>query len=131
MDTYPGALYQIVVNLVINSLVHAFDESHPGRIEISARREGEQVEIEYRDDGKGMSESVQRRVFEPFFTTRRGAGGSGLGLHIVYNLATQILGGNVSCESTLGKGTLFRVVLPRIAPVLATVAVDDSGIAAP
>ncbi len=130
MDTYPGALYQIVVNLVINSLVHAFDESHPGRIEISARREGEQVVIEYRDDGKGMSESVQRRVFEPFFTTRRGAGGSGLGLHIVYNLATQILGGSVSCDSTLGKGTLFRVVLPRIAPVLASAAVDDSGVAA-
>jgi signal transduction histidine kinase/ligand-binding sensor domain-containing protein len=130
MDTYPGALYQIVVNLVINSIVHAFDEGHGGRIGISARREGDEVVIDYRDDGKGMSESVQKRVFEPFFTTRRGTGGSGLGLHIVYNLATQILGGSVSCESTPGKGTLFRVVLPRIAPRRPAATGEDGEVAA-
>ncbi|HWS25150.1 MAG TPA: ATP-binding protein, partial [Xanthomonadales bacterium] len=118
MDTYPGALYQIIVNLVINSLVHAFDEQQGGRIEITARREGEDVVIDFQDDGKGMSEAVQRRVFEPFFTTRRGSGGSGLGLHIVYNLATQVLGGSVSCDSAAGKGTHFRLVLPRLAPHL-------------
>lgn len=118
MDTYPGALYQIIVNLVINSLVHAFDDDQGGRIEITAVRDGDQVVLDFRDDGKGMSESVQKRVFEPFFTTRRGSGGSGLGLHIVYNLATQVLGGTVSCDSEPGKGTHFRLLLPRLAPNL-------------
>lgn len=116
MDTYPGALYQIIVNLVINSLVHAFDEQRGGRIEIQIGAEGEDAVIDYRDNGKGMSEAVQRRVFEPFFTTRRGAGGSGLGLHIVYNLATQVLCGSVSCESAPGRGTRFRLQIPRVAP---------------
>ncbi|MBK9657541.1 MAG: PAS domain-containing protein [Rhodanobacteraceae bacterium] len=119
LDTYPGALYQIIVNLVINSLVHAFDEQQGGRIQISAQREGDDVILDFRDDGKGMSEQVQKRVFEPFFTTRRGSGGSGLGLHIVYNLATQVLGGSVSCDSAPGKGTHFRIVVPRLAPRLA------------
>jgi signal transduction histidine kinase/ligand-binding sensor domain-containing protein len=124
MDTYPGALYQIVVNLVINSLVHAFDEQHGGRIRISAQRVGDDIVIDYRDDGKGMSEPVQKRVFEPFFTTRRGSGGSGLGLHIVYNLATQVLGGSVTCESAPGAGTQFRLVVPRLAPNLPGAATD-------
>lgn len=127
MDTYPGALYQIIVNLVINSLVHAFDEQQGGRVKISAARDGEDVVIDFRDDGKGMSEAVQKRVFEPFFTTRRGSGGSGLGLHIVYNLATQVLGGRVSCDSATGKGTHFRIVVPRLAPHLAGSASEGDG----
>ena len=116
MDTYPGALYQILVNLVINSLVHAFDEQQGGRIDIEVAADGDDVLIDYRDNGKGMSESVQKRVFEPFFTTRRGSGGSGLGLHIVYNLATQVLCGSVGCESAPGRGTQFHLRLPRVAP---------------
>jgi ligand-binding sensor domain-containing protein/signal transduction histidine kinase len=116
MDTYPGALYQIVVNLVMNSLVHGFDEGSAGRIEISVARADEVVVIDYRDNGRGMSDATRKRVFEPFFTTRRGSGGSGLGLHIVYNLATQILRGTVSCDSELGRGTHFRLVVPQVAP---------------
>jgi signal transduction histidine kinase/ligand-binding sensor domain-containing protein len=116
MDTYPGALYQIVVNLVMNSLVHAFDEDAGGQIWIEVQRHDEMVSLEYRDNGKGMPEDIRRRIFEPFFTTRRGSGGSGLGLHIVYNLATQILRGTVSCESEPGRGTTFRFLMPRIAP---------------
>ena len=81
--------------------------------------------IDFRDDGKGMSEQVLRHVFEPFFTTRRGSGGSGLGLHIVYNLATQVLGGRVSCDSVLGKGTHFHLVVPRLAPHLAVTASES------
>ncbi len=127
MDTYPGALYQIIVNLVINSLVHAFDEQHSGRIGISALLSGDDVVIDYRDDGKGMPEAVLKRVFEPFFTTRRGSGGSGLGLHIVYNLATQVLGGSVTCDSTPGAGTHFRLVLPRLAPNLPGAATEVVG----
>lgn len=116
MDTFPGALYQIVVNLIMNSLVHAFDEGAPGHIQIEVQRLDEMVSIEYRDDGKGMPEDTRKRVFEPFFTTRRGSGGSGLGLHIVYNLATQVLRGTVACESEPGRGTSFRLLIPRIAP---------------
>lgn len=116
MDTYPGALYQIIVNLVINSLVHGFGDAEDGRIRIQAKLVESEVWIDYSDDGVGMSESVRRRVFEPFFTTRRGSGGSGLGLHIVYNLATQVLRGTVECESSPGQGTHFRLVLPQIAP---------------
>jgi signal transduction histidine kinase/ligand-binding sensor domain-containing protein len=127
MDTYPGALYQILVNLVINSLVHAFDEQPGGRIEIEVGADGDEAVIDYRDNGKGMGESVRKRVFEPFFTTRRGSGGSGLGLHIVYNLATQVLCGSVSCDSTPGRGTHFRLRLPRIAPGRAAAQPDGGG----
>jgi len=116
MDTYPGALYQIIVNLVINSLVHAFEADQGGSIEIRARCEDEQVIIDYRDDGIGMDAETCERIFEPYFTTRRGSGGSGLGLHIVYNLTTQLLGGSISCDSVLGEGTHFRLQVPRVAP---------------
>lgn len=126
LDTYPGALYQIIVNLVINALTHAFGEQQGGRIEIEVAAEGEDAVIEFRDNGKGMSEAVQKRVFEPFFTTRRGTGGSGLGLHIVYNLATQVLLGSVCCESAPGRGTRFRVQFPRITPLRAR-APDEEG----
>ncbi len=116
LDTYPGALYQIIVNLVINSLVHAFDGTDGGSIEIQAASEGETVTIDYRDDGVGMDAETCERIFEPYFTTRRGSGGSGLGLHIVYNLTTQLLGGNISCDSIPGQGTHFRLSIPRVAP---------------
>jgi signal transduction histidine kinase len=76
----------------------------------------EQVRIVFRDDGRGMSEDVQRQAFDPFFTTRRGAGGTGLGLHIVYNLVTQRLGGRIVLSSAEGSGTSFLVVLPLRAP---------------
>jgi len=109
LETYPGALYQIVVNLVLNSLLHAFADRLEGSIAISARRDGDQVSITYRDNGCGMSEEVRRQVFDPFFTTKRGEGGSGLGLHIVWNLATQVLGGAITCESAPGEGTRFEL----------------------
>jgi signal transduction histidine kinase len=69
----------------------------------------------FADDGKGMSEEVRRRAFEPFFTTRRGTGGTGLGLHLVYNLVTQVLRGTVACKSAPGQGTQFTIRLPLIA----------------
>jgi ligand-binding sensor domain-containing protein/signal transduction histidine kinase len=112
LDTYPGAVYQIVVNLVMNSLIHAFEGTPPGHITIVARRDLEHVELTYADDGRGMSEAVRTRIFEPFFTTRRGQGGSGLGMHIVYNLATQVLRGTIRCESEPGKGVKFTIRFP-------------------
>lgn len=112
METYPGALYQVVVNLVLNSLLHAFGDQAEGLISISARRDGEQVVMTYRDNGSGMSEEVQKQIFDPFFTTKRGEGGSGLGLHIVWNLATQVLGGWITCESKPGAGSQFELRFP-------------------
>jgi signal transduction histidine kinase len=109
VETYPGALYQIVVNLVMNSITHGFEGGEQGRITIGLARLDGEVELDYRDNGRGMSEDVRRRAFEPFFTTRRGQGGSGLGLHIVYNLSTQVLRGRAAIESAPGQG--FRFVL--------------------
>jgi PAS domain S-box-containing protein len=116
LDTYPGALYQIIANLLVNAQVHAYTPGQAGciRIRVSASEQG--VRLEFSDDGAGMPEAVRRRIFEPFFTTRRGSGGSGLGLHIVYNLATQILGGSIECDSVPGQGTRFTLQFPRVAP---------------
>ncbi|HVF36261.1 MAG TPA: HAMP domain-containing sensor histidine kinase, partial [Candidatus Saccharimonadia bacterium] len=109
VETYPGAIYQIVVNLVMNSVTHAFPGGEQGRITIDVARRDAEIELDYRDNGRGMTDEVRRRAFEPFFTTRRGQGGSGLGMHIVYNLSTQVLRGRTQIESAPGKG--FRFVL--------------------
>ncbi|MCQ4165005.1 two-component regulator propeller domain-containing protein [Tahibacter harae] len=103
-ETAPGALYQIITNLVTNSLTHGFADQRAGTIRLGIRRSGEDIGIDYRDDGVGMDEVTRARVFDPFFTTRRGRGGSGLGMHIVYNLVTQSLGGTISVESAPGEG---------------------------
>ena len=103
-ETAPGALYQIVSNLVMNSLVHGFVDERPGRIVVAVAREGDDIAIDYRDDGVGMDEATRARIFDPFFTTRRGQGGSGLGMHIVYNLVTQSLGGTIRVDSFAGQG---------------------------
>lgn len=109
-----GALIQVLTNLMQNSLVHGFAEgSRSGRISIVARAEGERVLIDYRDDGAGMAAETLPHVFEPFYTTRRGSGGSGLGLYIVYNLITQALLGDIRCISQPGQGVHFRLDLPR------------------
>ena len=103
-ETAPGALYQIISNLVMNSLIHGFTKDAPGLIRIEIARKGDSAVIDYRDDGIGMDESSRARIFDPFFTTRRGKGGSGLGMHIVYNLVTQVLGGSIVVDSSPGEG---------------------------
>lgn len=113
-DTLPGALYQIVSNIVLNALLHAFDNDRAGLIRIGVGMSGNVLEMTLSDDGKGMPEEVRRRVFEPFFTTRRGSGGTGLGLHLVYNLVTQLLGGSIACASSPGRGTQFTIRLPPV-----------------
>lgn len=112
VNTAPGALYQIVSNLVMNSVTHAFPDHAAGTMRIRARRAGEEVEIAYSDDGVGMDDAVRARIFEPFFTTRRGQGGSGLGMHIIYNLVTQVLHGHIDCTSAPGQGTQFLIRFP-------------------
>lgn len=110
--TYPGALSQILVNLVMNSLIHAFEGIEQGEIRIECDRYGEEWLLLYRDNGRGMDAQTRQRVFDPFFTTRRGQGGSGLGLHVVFNLVTQLLRGHIECASTPGRGVEFHIAMP-------------------
>lgn len=118
MDSFPGPLTQVLMNLVNNAVLHAFDGMPEGRIELAARAEpGERVSIEVRDHGHGIAEQDLPRVFDPFFTTRLGRGGSGLGLHIVYSLVTELLGGRVAIASTPGCGTCVTLDLPLNAPL--------------
>jgi signal transduction histidine kinase len=116
MDSYPGSYGQVLTNLFLNSVVHAFPDGRPGNVTVEARQVRDDVDIFVSDDGVGMSDETQRRAFDPFFTTRRGEGGTGLGLHIIFNLVTQQLGGRLAFESRPGWGTRFRITLPRVAP---------------
>ncbi|MEH1832276.1 MAG: HAMP domain-containing sensor histidine kinase [Nostoc sp.] len=112
INSYPGALAQIFTNLVMNSLTHAYQLHESGQLRIQVRQEGECIVIQYSDDGCGIPLENLNKIFEPFFTTARQQGGSGLGLHIVYNLVTQKLQGTIHVHSEVEKGTLFRVTLP-------------------
>lgn len=109
----PGGISQIMTNLVINSLTHAFDAADTGRITFVVTERDGAVDIVYSDDGKGMSKTVRGRIFDPFFTTKRGQGGSGLGMNIVYNLVTQKFGGEIQCDSVPGEGTRFSMTFPE------------------
>jgi signal transduction histidine kinase len=116
INGYPGSYGQILTNLFLNAVNHAFGDGRSGSISISARARGhDDIEIIFADSGAGMTPDVQRQAFDPFFTTRRDEGGTGLGLHIVYNLVTQQLGGRMMLESRLGQGTTFRIIMPRVA----------------
>ena len=115
--SYPGALSQVITNLVLNSIKHGYPERLTGNLTFRWRMHGEQFELQYSDDGCGIAAHHLHRIFEPFFTTARGRGGTGLGLHIVYNLITQQLGGRISCESQLGAGATFKLELPVVAPL--------------
>jgi signal transduction histidine kinase len=116
IDGYPGSYGQILTNLFLNAVNHAFVDGRSGAISISARPRGHDgVEIIFADNGAGMTPDVQRQAFDPFFTTRRNEGGTGLGLHIVYNLVTQQLGGRMMLDSRLGQGTTFRIIMPKAA----------------
>ena len=111
----PGAFSHIITNLITNSLMHGYDENDAGHIRIAVKMlDDGQMQITYQDDGKGISPENMKNIFNPFFTTRRGSGGTGLGLHILYNKVTQTLGGTVTCHSELGKGTTFVMVLPML-----------------
>jgi len=112
MKSYAGAFAQIITNLVMNAIMHAYDPGQAGMLKIRVTTEGGQLRLDFSDDGKGIPSEIIGKIFDPFFTTRRGTGGSGLGLNIVYNLITQTLKGSIACESELGKGALFRITCP-------------------
>lgn len=117
MDSYPGPLEQVLTNLINNSLVHGFESRTDGLITITVAQKGEQINMVYADNGCGVPEELHRRIFDPFFTTKMGKGGSGLGLYLVYNLVTGMLGGSIRIHSRKGQGTRFEMNLPRIAPL--------------
>jgi signal transduction histidine kinase len=119
IDGYPGPLGQVVSNLVQNSLVHAFGDRTQGLISISAQAEADQIRLTLGDDGCGIPDELVRRVFDPFFTTRLGKGGSGLGLHIVHNIVTGMLGGHIELQQRPGGGARFVITFPRCAPAIA------------
>ena len=113
LNSYPGAFSQILTNLIMNSLIHGFENINQGTITITASYQDDQVEINYRDNGKGISAEQKQKIFEPYFTTKQSIGGSGLGTHIIQNLVTQRLGGTIRCESELGHGIEFHITIPR------------------
>ena len=118
LDSYPGPLGQVLVNLINNALLHAFHGREQGCIELRGQTlPGDWLELQVCDDGIGIADEHLPRIFDPFFTTRLGQGGSGLGLHIVHNLVSGVLGGKLSVRSQLGQGTCFTLRLPRVAPL--------------
>jgi two-component system, NtrC family, sensor kinase len=121
VDSVPGALSQIIINLAENALAHAFTPDTGGSLTVSAKHIApDRVEITVADDGRGISQKVLPKIFDPFFTTNHGAGNTGLGLHIVYNLVTGPLGGTIQVTSAIGEGTRFVLRLPSASPGRAT-----------
>ncbi len=112
LNSYPGAIAQIVTNLVVNSLKHAYQPDEVGQLRFVVQQQGEEAIVQYSDDGCGIPPQHLSKIFEPFFTTARNFGGTGLGLHIVYNLVTQKLKGTIDVQSEVGVGTLFVVRFP-------------------
>lgn len=114
IDSFPGIFAQIITNLVMNSLIHGLEGIEAGEMRITITPEAGGIQLTYRDNGKGMDANVLEHVFDPFFTTRRSQGGTGLGMHVVYNLVTQTLGGSIECESTPGQGVTFTISMPHL-----------------
>ena len=113
LNSFPGAFAQIVNNMIMNSLIHGFNEVENGRIKIDITRENSKILFVYQDNGKGMTKEQMQKIFDPFYTTKRGQGGTGLGMSIVFNLITQTLKGSIECESSAGKGVCFTMAFPE------------------
>jgi signal transduction histidine kinase len=126
LDSFPGPLAQVVSNLLENTLVHGFAGTANGTVRIQARLHGDRIELHYADDGAGIPAEFRNKIYDPFFTTRLGQGGSGLGLYIVQTLVTGVLGGHIVVHSDAGQGTAFHMTLPVCAPDLT----DSTAVAA-
>jgi two-component system, NtrC family, sensor kinase len=112
IDSCPGVIAQIATNLVTNSLNYAFKPDGQGQMQFTVEREGDRLRMTYCDNGCGIPAENLSKIFNPFFTTGRHQGGTGLGLHIVYNLVTQTLRGQIDVRSTIDEGTHFQILLP-------------------
>ena len=115
-DSYPGAFAQVLTNLILNALTHAYEADSIGAIHIDVTAAGGMLELNFRDEGKGIPAQFLDKIFDPFFTTKRGKGGTGLGLNIVYNLVVKKLSGSITVESAVGQGTRFIIRLPLVTP---------------
>ncbi|MDY0870839.1 PAS domain S-box protein [Dongia rigui] len=132
LDSYPGPLGQVLTNLINNAILHGFPKGDPNALPAGARRIGikaqavdaQMIRLEVRDNGVGIPAAALGRIFDPFYTSKLGQGGSGLGLHIVHNIVTDVLAGSVSVESDVGTGTAFVITLPQTTPQ-ATAATDQ------
>ncbi len=113
VNSYPGSFAQIYSNLILNSIHHGFEDwDKPKKIEIHIEQLDHELLIDYRDNGRGIDPKILPRIFDPFVTSKRGQGGSGLGTHIVYNLVVQLMKGRISCDSEVGEGARFQIRLP-------------------
>lgn len=108
-----GAVSQIFTNFLINSVIHGFDGVEEGRIDIQVKLDGDMVDIVYKDDGNGVSDQELAMIFDPFYTTKRESGGSGLGTNIAYNLVKQTLEGEIEASSTVGEGLTYHLRIPK------------------
>jgi C4-dicarboxylate-specific signal transduction histidine kinase len=115
IESKAGPINQILINLIMNSIIHGFEDMENGEIQIHAKLIGDtKLNIIYKDNGKGIPENLRKRIFDPFVTTKRGQGGSGLGMHLVYNLVTQGLNGSISINSTDEEGVEFQIIFPVV-----------------
>ncbi|PRC91233.1 sensor histidine kinase [Solimicrobium silvestre] len=118
MDSFPGPLGQVFTNLITNSVTHGFNERDYGNMRITAELVGHNVKMTFTDDGYGIPPEILHRIYEPFFTTRFGRGGSGLGLSITYNIVTNVLGGEILATSAQNQGCKFVITLPLVTPIM-------------
>jgi signal transduction histidine kinase len=112
LNSYPGALAQVLSNLVANAIAHAYERGAAGTIALAASEDDANVVLTVADNGRGIEAEDLPKIYDPFFTTKRGSGGTGLGLHIVFNIVTETLKGSIDCRSTPGLGTAFTVTIP-------------------
>jgi len=112
LNSYPGSIAQIITNLILNSYIHGFRDTNEGTVKIAAKLQNDNLVINYQDTGKGIPDNILPKIFDPFFTTDNQSG-TGLGLHIIYNIITQQLKGTISCESKPGEGVDFTIVIPQ------------------
>lgn len=123
IETKAGPINQIMINLIMNSIIHGFENMEDGQIDIDIKLlDDGKINILYKDNGKGIPEHLRKRIFDPFVTTKRGQGGSGLGMHLVYNLVTQALNGSIAVTSQESQGVSFQIIFPvrRVDPLLAS-----------
>ncbi len=117
LDSFPGPLGQVLTNLVLNAIIHGLEGRREGRLSLSAEAlEGARIRMLFSDNGRGISPEHIAKVFDPFFTTKLGQGGSGLGLHISYNIVHSVLGGSIEVSSAPGEGARFEIIIPAVAP---------------
>lgn len=109
INSYPGAISQILTNLIINSITHGFEPKQEGNIHLLVEEKNNKIKIVYKDNGKGIKEENLNKIFDPFFTTNRQNGGTGLGLNIIYNIVTSTLNGTITCVSSVNNGVEFTI----------------------